>query len=118
MRPTTTLECLLTVLLFLPIVSAQFGNFFGGGDPFGRQQQQRQPAGGAGMWASTAEQISCNQYMCPTTLDCVAKPVDCPCPSPEDIKCVIPDELSHGDGTVVCVRGELGCRALEKKLKP
>ncbi|KAG8856750.1 Long chronological lifespan protein 2 [Tulasnella sp. 330] len=117
MRPTTTLECFLTVFLLLPLVSAQFGSFFGGGHPF-QQQQQRQPAGGANMWAATAEQVPCNQYMCPTTLDCVAKPVDCPCPSPEDFKCVIPDELSPGDGTVVCVRGELGCQSLQKKTKP
>jgi len=70
------------------------------------------------MWASTVEQIQCDRYLCPATLDCVERPMHCPCPSPEDIKCIIPDHAAPSDGgTVVCVRGE-GCKGLEKKYKP
>lgn len=59
--------------------------------------------------------VPCNQYLCPGTLTCVANPVQCPCPYPEDIKCVIPDYHpdgrvdTEGSGTVLCVRGSERC---------
>ncbi|KAJ7904748.1 hypothetical protein B0H14DRAFT_2664216, partial [Mycena olivaceomarginata] len=57
--------------------------------------------------------VSCSQYLCPATLDCVGSPIDCPCPDAEDIKCVIPD-AEEKEGTVVCVRGTDECQAVER----
>jgi len=64
--------------------------------------------------------VPCSQYLCPATLHCVGRPIDCPCPSPEDIKCFVPDTdgAKGADGTVVCVRGEKGCASIEKMMKP
>lgn len=58
----------------------------------------------------------CSQYLCPMTLDCVAKPIDCPCPETEDVKCVISDKVSgeRDAGRVVCVRGQNECKEVEK----
>jgi hypothetical protein len=62
--------------------------------------------------------VSCSQYLCPQTLDCVAKPTDCPCPNAEDIKCIIPDPgSSRGEGTVVCSRGRNDCLEVERLMK-
>ncbi|KAF9509718.1 hypothetical protein BS47DRAFT_1301148, partial [Hydnum rufescens UP504] len=61
--------------------------------------------------------VGCAAYLCPSTLVCVDNPSTCPCPTPEEIKCVIPDEQMKGAGTVVCVSGEQGCRILEKFAK-
>src|ERR1700733_11860907 len=107
------------------LVFAQF-DFFG--NMFGHQQheQQQQPRPGASQWAAQVESgtctkrirqyftdnclftVSCSQYLCPTTLDCVSRPMDCPCPDVQDIKCLVPD----GDGdeaAVFCVRGQNAC---------
>ncbi|KAJ7094566.1 hypothetical protein B0H15DRAFT_904494 [Mycena belliarum] len=97
-------------LLFLQLVSAQF-QFFDG--MFGQQQQQQQQQrSGAAQWAAHLESVSCSQYLCPATLDCVGSPVDCPCPDPEDIKCTIPD--ADKGATVICVRGNDECRHVER----
>lgn len=62
---------------------------------------------------------SCTQYLCPTTLTCVSKPADCPCPSPEDVKCIIPDADADEGFTAVCVRGgKEGCAQVEGLTKP
>lgn len=63
--------------------------------------------------------VSCNKYLCPSTLTCVNAPIECPCPYPEDIKCIIPDMDKHGlnaNGgvTVVCVSGKDGCDVVNK----
>ncbi|KAG8968557.1 Long chronological lifespan protein 2 [Tulasnella sp. 419] len=101
------------------MVSAQFGDFFQ--HMFGQQEarhRQYQQAGG-NAWAATADQIQCSHYLCPGTLDCVKTPTACPCPSPEDVKCIIPDgEPKSKEGTVVCVRGLDGCASIERKAKP
>ncbi|KAF8646380.1 hypothetical protein AX16_007246 [Volvariella volvacea WC 439] len=89
------------------LATAQFGFFE---NMFGHHQQQ-QPRGGASQWAAHMDSISCSQYLCPTTLDCVPRPADCPCPYVEDIKCTIPD--ADGQATVVCVRGGQGCQEVE-----
>ncbi|EJU06341.1 hypothetical protein DACRYDRAFT_103287 [Dacryopinax primogenitus] len=52
--------------------------------------------------------VPCASYLCPTTLLCTPTPADCPCPSPQDIKCLVPDHQT-GENTVVCVRGGEGC---------
>ena len=58
--------------------------------------------------------VLCSQYLCPATLDCVPRPRDCPCPSVEDIKCLILDTVAGTeDATVVCTRGQNGCVEVE-----
>ncbi|KAJ7368544.1 hypothetical protein DFH08DRAFT_831654 [Mycena albidolilacea] len=103
----------VVVFLFcLQLVSAQFQGFFDG--MFQQQQQQQQQhRSGASQWAAHLESVSCSQYLCPATLDCVGSPIDCPCPDAEDIKCVIPD-AEEKEGTVVCVRGTDECQAVER----
>ncbi|KDN51168.1 hypothetical protein RSAG8_00797, partial [Rhizoctonia solani AG-8 WAC10335] len=111
------------LIAFFPAVFAQFGGgffdgFFGGHGGHQQQRQQQRPGSGS-MWMQQADAVPCSQYLCPDTLVCVSSPALCPCPAPEDIKCVIPDsEGGSNDGTVVCVRGPTGCKQLENLLKP
>jgi len=113
---TNDMSLTLTVIVFLMFgyVSAQF-DFFG--NMFGQQQQhQQQHRSGASQWAAHVESVACSQYLCPTTLDCVAKPMDCPCPDVQDVKCTIPD--SDGDeATVVCVRGQNECADVDRLMR-
>lgn len=110
----------LLVGLLPSLAFAQFGFFdqmFQGGHPRHQQQQQQRPGGS--QWAAQADLVPCNKYLCPSTLICVEAPVDCPCPYPEDIKCVVPDlgrdgKTTGGGGTVVCVSGKEGCNAVNK----
>ncbi|KAF8195659.1 hypothetical protein K438DRAFT_1826313 [Mycena galopus ATCC 62051] len=101
---------LVVFLFFLQLVSAQF-QFFDG--MFGQQHHQQQQAP---QWSSHLESVSCSQYLCPATLDCVGSPVDCPCPDAEDIKCIIPD-AEEKEGTVICVRGSNECRHVEQLMR-
>ncbi|KAJ7129449.1 hypothetical protein C8R44DRAFT_615431 [Mycena epipterygia] len=98
-------------LCFLQLVAAQF-QFFDGMFQQQHQQQQQQHSGAS--WAAHLESVSCSQYLCPATLDCVGSPVDCPCPDAEDIKCMIPDADERDGATVVCVRGNDECRTVER----
>ncbi|KAJ6490366.1 hypothetical protein C8R47DRAFT_1045948 [Mycena vitilis] len=100
-------------LFFLQLVSAQF-QFFDGMFGHQQQQQQQQHHSGASQWAAHLESVSCSQYLCPATLDCVGSPVDCPCPDAEDIKCTIPDSDDTHGATIVCVRGENECKQVEE----
>jgi hypothetical protein len=119
------------------LANAQF-QFFDGmfGQP--QQQQHHQPSGGQ-QWAMHAESrtccrhlrhflvlsllplllvaVSCSEYLCPDTLVCVTKPVDCPCPNVQDIKCIVPDAQAVGSGTRFCVRGSTDCAQVEKLAK-
>ncbi|KAI0246549.1 hypothetical protein BJV78DRAFT_1134966 [Lactifluus subvellereus] len=98
------------------LTNAQF-QFFN--EMFGQpqqQQQHRQQSGGQ-QWAMHAESLSCSEYLCPDTLVCVTKPVDCPCPNVQDIKCVVPDAQEAGSGTRICVRGGTDCVQVEKLAK-
>jgi hypothetical protein len=61
--------------------------------------------------------VSCSEYLCQDTLVCVTKPIDCPCPNVEDIKCVVPDAQDAGSGTRLCIRGGTDCTQLEKLVK-
>jgi hypothetical protein len=127
----------LTLLLAtaLPLVLAQF-HFFD--NIFGQhaQQQHQQRPSGPSQWAAHSESskytdaqnfarnldiwvpVQCSNYLCPTTLDCVVNPSDCPCPVVEDIKCIIPDKLMKGAASVVCVRGDEGCSQVERLMRP
>jgi hypothetical protein len=58
--------------------------------------------------------VSCTEYLCQDTLVCVSKPIDCPCPNVEDIKCVVPDAQDGGSGTRLCIRGRTDCAQVEK----
>ncbi|KIM46346.1 hypothetical protein M413DRAFT_64868 [Hebeloma cylindrosporum] len=114
-------QSLYLPLLFLfgfQLASAQF-QFFE--NMFGQQQhhqQQQQQRSGASQWAAYSDSVSCSQYLCPETLDCVKRPSDCPCPNPEDIKCTIPDmEGGVEDATVVCTRGQNECAEVERLMK-
>jgi hypothetical protein len=127
----------LLFLFGLQLVAAQF-NFFE--NMFGQQQhhQQQQQRSGASQWAAYSDSgtrplivdlcvsalcltmivVACSQYLCPETLDCVDKPVDCPCPNPEDIKCIVPDaEGDVDDATVICTRGQKECTEVERLMR-
>lgn len=46
----------------------------------------------------------CDDYFCADTLECVKKPMDCPCPfSASQLKCVMPDKKSY-----VCISKPTG----------
>ena len=64
---------------------------------------------------SSRYSVSCSEYLCPETLACVPGPGKCPCPSPEDIKCIVPD--LEGGETIVCTRGKSGCVEVEKLMR-
>jgi len=111
-------RALFVVLLSVTgIVSAQF-QFFDG--MFGGSQQQQQPQrSGAEQYVAQYDAVSCSKYLCPSTLDCVDRPVHCPCPHAEDVKCIVPDKSGidvAADGTVLCVQGQDSCAHIEKLL--
>ncbi|KIP10666.1 hypothetical protein PHLGIDRAFT_84622 [Phlebiopsis gigantea 11061_1 CR5-6] len=89
---------------------------FGQGHPGHQQQQQRRPPSHS-QWAAQADAVPCAQYLCPDTLVCVSNPVDCPCPSVEDVKCLIPDAEDKDAATVTCVRESNDCSAVEQLYK-
>ncbi len=131
------------LILQLNVVVAQFENFFGnmfGGHQQQQQQQQQhqQQRNGASQFSAYLDSgkcifiqdvrythnlclaviVSCSQYLCPMTLDCVDSPSECPCPNAEDIKCLIPDmDGDVDDATVVCVRGQQECAEVERLMK-
>ena len=126
----------ILALSLFALTSAQF-QFFNG--MFGHPQQQ-QPSGGQ-QWAMHANSrtssplstlstgssslhltfflltVSCSEYLCQDTLVCVSKPIDCPCPNVEDIKCVVPDAQDGDSGTRLCIRGGTDCAQVEKLAK-
>ncbi|KDQ64335.1 hypothetical protein JAAARDRAFT_187678 [Jaapia argillacea MUCL 33604] len=104
---------LLTLLAVSLLASAQF-QFFEQMFGHGQQQQQQQRPSGASQWAAHADAVPCSQYLCPTSLLCVPNPTECPCPSVEDVKCLVPDAQVKGGATVLCVRGINGCADVEK----
>lgn len=63
---------------------------------------------------SCIEIVSCSHYLCPKTLDCVQSPALCPCPFPEDIRCVVPDMQDKDAATILCVRGDSECKEIER----
>ncbi|KAJ7180319.1 hypothetical protein C8R43DRAFT_1093644 [Mycena crocata] len=111
LRPLT----FVFLLFLLQLAAAQFGQFFDGMfQQQHQQQQQQQHHSGASQWAAHLESVSCSQYLCPATLDCVGSPVDCPCPDAEDVKCTIPDAEEAEGATVICVRGGNDCQQVER----
>ncbi|KZT62806.1 hypothetical protein CALCODRAFT_478720 [Calocera cornea HHB12733] len=114
---------LLLPLLLLPLATAQFNIFdqFFGSHTQQQQRQQGHPsqqhAGGGqqSLWQAQADAVPCAAYLCPTTLHCVPAPADCPCPSVQDIKCLVPDAQT-GAHTVVCARagGAGGCADVDR----
>ncbi|GAA99259.1 uncharacterized protein L969DRAFT_86488 [Mixia osmundae IAM 14324] len=100
------------ILALAGLAQAQFFDF---GNMFGGQQQAQQGARPAqdtkSKWyRQQVDELSCNDYLCPNTLDCVSSPAACSCPSVEDIKC------QTGPETFVCTRGS-GCDAVQHALK-
>lgn len=128
MRTFDAVLLALSGFCLLPDAMAQF-NFFE--QMFGHGQQQQQRGSGVSQWASQADAgnnslsplwmctsfsvnlqlplVPCGEYLCPATLVCVSSPADCPCPSVEDEKCIIPDKTDKNTGTVLCVRGTEEC---------
>ncbi|KIJ57031.1 hypothetical protein M422DRAFT_149088 [Sphaerobolus stellatus SS14] len=104
-----------TLLIFtlLPLVSA-YNSFFEQVFGHGQQQQQGQQQN---VYAHQSQAVQCSAYLCPKTLDCVPSPDACPCPYPEDIKCVVPDAQDQKSATVVCVRGGDNCKEVEALLR-
>lgn len=122
---------LFLLLSYLPLTLAQFQFFeqmFGQGG-----HQQRHAQGQPGQWTAQADAstftlrscscigvtsdiatVQCSDYLCPKTLTCVPNPAQCPCPDPQDVKCLIPDSEDSEGATVVCVRGGSDCSVLER----
>ncbi|RSH83868.1 Long chronological lifespan protein 2 [Saitozyma podzolica] len=123
-RPLLT----LVTLLLLPLTLAQFGNFFQGGFPFGgghfqgNQQDAPKSPGRQHKGWTEMESVHCRAgYVCPGSLTCVPTPADCPCPYPEDVKCVLPDDRPRDEGEgppFVCVRGQQECERVKVFAKP
>ncbi|WVR04466.1 hypothetical protein IAU60_001469 [Kwoniella sp. DSM 27419] len=118
--PSLAMLLLWAFALQTQLVSAQFG-FFQQGFPFGghhghhhaQQQEQNGQGGRAHRGYGAYDEVHCRVgYVCPSSLACVPTPADCPCPHPEDIKCVIPDERDRDEGEgppFICTRGDTGC---------
>ncbi|GHJ87383.1 hypothetical protein NliqN6_3785 [Naganishia liquefaciens] len=115
--PRHGLSLLLMALVALSLnallANAQFGNMFQNmfGQEQTHQQQHFQNHHGASVrgWQIQDEAQCFNGYVCPGTANCVKAPVECPCPLPEDFKCLLPTDPklgSHGGKEpFVCVRG-------------
>ena len=58
--------------------------------------------------------VSCSEYLCPDTHVCVKRPIECPCPFVQDVKCFVPDAQEVGSGTRLCIRGGTTCTQVEK----
>lgn len=118
----------LLAIFFFPLAFAQFGHFFQQGFPFGggfqqqQQQQEQQAPGRQHKGWTESERVHCRAgYVCPASLACVPTPADCPCPYPEDIKCVVPDNRPRDEGEgppFFCVRGDTGCAQVLEFSKP
>ncbi|KAF8309142.1 hypothetical protein DL93DRAFT_1785219 [Clavulina sp. PMI_390] len=108
---------LLSVAFLVLVHSVTFTNAFFQHMFQQQQQPQQRPVGhSAQMWQHQADAVDCSEYLCPSTLVCVSKPTDCPCPHPQDVKCVIQDEQSKktSAGTVMCISGASGCDVLDR----
>ncbi|WWC67724.1 uncharacterized protein I206_101636 [Kwoniella pini CBS 10737] len=124
------LRAVLLLLCIIPFTLAQFGGFFQHGFPFGGHGPQHHGDNNNGIkrehkgWHEM-DSVHCRAgYVCPSSLACVPTPADCPCPYPEDIKCVIPDnrERDEGEGPpFICVRstgGQGNCDRVIELSKP
>ena len=60
--------------------------------------------------------VSCSDYLCQDSLVCVQRPMDCPCPVVQDVKCIVPDAQEPGSGTRLCIRGATDCSQVEKQV--
>lgn len=104
MHSTLLSICLLT---FLYSVNAQFqffDNFFG--QQHQQHQEARAPPRGSDWYAEQVLETHCDSgnYLCPETLDCVSKPVDCPC-ALDLVRCVIGNKricVSRSEGQMDC----------------
>lgn len=130
------LKMLRTLTVVAPLVfGLVYGQFDFFGNMFGQQQQQQQQQhpSGASQWAAHVESgrykkprafrnylmvylVPCSEYLCPTTLVCVAGPMECSCPDVQDIKCLIPD-ADGNEATVICVRGQNECANVERLMR-
>ncbi|KAI0728688.1 hypothetical protein C8Q72DRAFT_779328 [Fomitopsis betulina] len=109
---------LLAILcIFFTCILSAYAQFHFFDQMFGHPGNNQQKSAGtpdARQWMAHADSVLCSQYLCPDTLVCVSSPADCPCPDPEDIKCLIPDGNSKQKATVVCTRGAIDCKQVER----
>lgn len=98
---------LLTILFTSP-AAAFFDQFFA--QQRQQQQQQQQQRSHEDEYLSK----ECANYLCPDTLACVDKPVNCPCPFPNSQqKCMLPPNANNGfeDGSYICIsKGSRDCK--------
>ncbi|KAA1065299.1 Long chronological lifespan protein 2 [Puccinia graminis f. sp. tritici] len=110
---------------------SQFGNIF---EQFFQQDESDGPhrhhsghssgQGSSDKFKMVRDQTRCSDYLCPSTLDCVASPSDCPCPFIEDIKCPISIPVNPSSSATlkkfqdsfICTRAP-GCSQVQKALK-
>lgn len=95
------IHILITLLLSLTLVSADFFNFFNQG-----QQQQHQPDGRLDTpqeFEEASLNTRCERYLCTDTGICVDGPQHCPCPYPSSqLRCVLPK------GKFICISKPAG----------
>lgn len=109
------LGSLITLMIMGVVPTEAFFDQF-----FQQQQQQGQHRRGGGDVAYDERfyRKECQGYICPDTLSCVKRPVDCPCPFPDSqIKCTIPGS-KKGSDTYVCIsKGERDCKFVNNAYK-
>lgn len=98
---------IITISFLLSPIYAFFDQFF-------QQHQQHQQQQLKKSHEDLYLNQDCNTYLCPDTLECVDKPINCPCPFPNSqFKCVLPPnpESESDDGSFVCIsKGERDCQ--------
>lgn len=140
-RPANLIRITLLSLVILLVqvhhhpVRSQFGNFF---DHLFHQQDHgnseheaghrghhpsssSRPGGSFDKFSQLVDLTPCSQYLCPSSLDCVPNPSECPCPFVEDIKCPITVPSSSSSSTkfsdsFICTRAP-GCSKVQMALK-
>ncbi|KAF7581233.1 hypothetical protein FOB63_003870 [Clavispora lusitaniae] len=76
---------ILYLLVLCGAVSASIFNFM-------HDQYQHQEPRHEVSFEQRVLESNCDKYLCPGTLECVARPQDCPCPYPSSqMRCVLPN---------------------------
>ncbi|KAF8258057.1 hypothetical protein EI94DRAFT_1916127 [Lactarius quietus] len=109
---SSRLSLLALIFTLFALANAQF-QFFN--EMFGNQHQHhQQQASGGPQWAMHAESLSCSDYLCPDSLVCVKRPIDCPCPVVQDVKCSA-RHAGAWERHTICVRGGADCAQVKSK---
>ncbi|TPX48557.1 hypothetical protein SeLEV6574_g01984 [Synchytrium endobioticum] len=92
-RLVTYVASFLVAITLLQLGNAFF-QFFQQEDTHEEAERWEQPAG-----------AGCTGYICHDTGSCVSKPIECPCPVANELKCL------HGDW-YMCIRADQSCGAV------